>query len=264
MRLLEPIDNKAALQAFFERRRALNAYALGDLDEPHWGRTEWFALKDGDDIEEVALLYHGMRPPILIALANNSTEGMAQLLGFLREQLPARVYAHLGPSLRRVLETRFAFEEHGPHQVMELVEPDNVRMADSQGVERLGKADLGKMRTLYDASYPGHWFNEAMLDNGPYLGLRDERGRLASAAGVHVYSERYKVAALGNIVTRPDLRGRGYGKRVTAALCQELLTRVETIGLNVHTGNQAAIGVYEGLGFRGIAEYAEFMLGEVT
>ena len=257
---IEQLTDKAALQAFFEQRRALNAYALRDLDEPHWSRTEWFAFRNADRIEEVALLYHGIQPSILIALTNNSIAGMLALLDELRDSLPGKVYAHLSPGLRPSLETRFNFEDHGPHRVMKLVEPGKVLEADSRGVEQLGKRDLDEMQALDDASYPGHWFSATMLDNGPYVGLRDEAGELLSIAGVHVFSERYAVAALGNIVTRPELSGRGYGKRVTAGLCQALLPGVKTIALNVQAENAAANKMYAGLGFEAIADYGEYML----
>jgi ribosomal protein S18 acetylase RimI-like enzyme len=143
---------------------------------------------------------------------------------------------------------------------MELVEPGKLLDADSLGVDRLGKRDLDEMQALYDASYPGHWFSAAMLDNGPYVGLRDEAGELLSIAGVHVYSESYAVAALGNIVTHPELRGRGFGKRATAGLCQALLPGVKTIALNVQAENDAANKLYAGLGFQAIADYGEYML----
>jgi predicted GNAT family acetyltransferase len=99
-----------------------------------------------------------------------------------------------------------------------------------------------------------------MLQTGFYFGIR--RGRaLVSAAGVHVYSRPYKVAALGNIATRPDVRGRGLGTAVTARLCQELLRAgVECIGLNVKADNLGARACYEKLGFVRVADYGEYMV----
>jgi GNAT superfamily N-acetyltransferase len=44
---------------------------------------------------------------------------------------------------------------------------------------------------------------------------------LGSVAGIHVYSPRQRMAALGNIVTHPAARGKGYASRVTARLCRE-------------------------------------------
>jgi predicted GNAT family acetyltransferase len=80
-----------------------------------------------------------------------------------------------------------------------------------------------------------------------------------SVAGVHVYSRQHKVAALGNITTRPDARGKGLATTVTARLCQELLRAgIECVGLNVKADNQSAITCYEKLGFERVADYGAY------
>ena len=89
----------------------------------------------------------------------------------------------------------------------------------------------------------------------PFIGRGD---KLAADAGVHVYSRKYKAAALGNITVRPDLRGRGLGKKVTARVCRELLKRTELIGLNVAAGNASAIACYRSLGFEKTHAYEEY------
>jgi predicted GNAT family acetyltransferase len=96
-----------------------------------------------------------------------------------------------------------------------------------------------------------------MLETGRYYGPRDAGG-LLSVAGVHVYSRRYRVAALGNIATHPAHRGKGYGTRVTGRLCRTLLDEVEHIGLNVKTDNEPALRCYRRLGLEVVARYAEF------
>lgn len=98
-----------------------------------------------------------------------------------------------------------------------------------------------------------------MLLTGQYFGVR-HHGRLVSIAGVHVYSASYRVAALGNITTHPDERGKGFARAVTARLCQHLAESVDFIGLNVKSDNQPALALYQTLGFRISAEYGEFSL----
>jgi ribosomal protein S18 acetylase RimI-like enzyme len=83
-----------------------------------------------------------------------------------------------------------------------------------------------------------------------------------SVAGVHVYSPRFGVAALGNVATKPSARGRGLGTAVCGHLCHLLQADgISTISLNVRADNRAAIGVYERLGFNRAAEYLEVSLG---
>jgi predicted GNAT family acetyltransferase len=75
---------------------------------------------------------------------------------------------------------------------------------------------------------------------------------------VHVYSRRYRVAALGNIATHPDYRGKGYGKVVAARVCKSLLNDIDHIGLNVKTDNKGAIRCYQKLGFETVGAFGEF------
>jgi predicted GNAT family acetyltransferase len=76
-------------------------------------------------------------------------------------------------------------------------------------------------------------------------------------AGIHVYSERYKVAALGNVTTHPEFRGQGVATAAVAKLCRELAHTVDNIGLNVKADNPGAIASYKRLGFEIIATYEE-------
>jgi predicted GNAT family acetyltransferase len=78
-----------------------------------------------------------------------------------------------------------------------------------------------------------------------------------SVAGVHVYSEPYRVAALGNVATHTAHRGQGLATTAVAALCRNLLGTVDHVGLNVAADNTAAIRCYQRLGFRIIATYEE-------
>ena len=83
---------------------------------------------------------------------------------------------------------------------------------------------------------------------------------MISIAGIHVCSKKYKVAALGNIATHHDHRNKGFGKSVTARVCQSLLKDVEHIGLNVKADNEIAISCYKKLGFEIIGTYYEYMM----
>ncbi len=130
---------------------------------------------------------------------------------------------------------------------------------DTSNVISLTESDLGDLKELYRMSYPDNWFEPRMLETGHYYGVRCGNN-LVSVAGVHVYSQQYKVAALGNITTHPKFRGQGLATVVCAKLCQALLQTVEHIGLNVKTDNKSAIACYSKLGFERIANYEEYSL----
>jgi len=131
---------------------------------------------------------------------------------------------------------------------------------DCSGAVRLSKADVKDVQEFYDESYPGNSFDPRMLETNQYFGVMKNH-RLVSVAGVHVCSAQYGVAALGNIATCPPCRGRGYGKLVTARVCQSLLSEgIDHIGLNVKSDNAIAISCYEKLGFEIVASFGEFVI----
>ena len=284
--MIAELHDIKALAGFFRADPLLHLYALGDLDEffrPYarwWGRTEAADVRSGGlggELREVVLLYDPGTLPVLLAFTRD-VDRMAGLLVGMRDRLPARFYAHLSPGLEAALAARFRLESHGRHLRMGLIDDSRLPArggwpgesggagddltpgtAGAATLSALSRVDLADVLDLFAASYPGNWFDPRMLGTGQYLGARID-GRLCAVAGVHVYSETYGVAALGNIATRPDHRGKGLAGLVTGALCRQLRRRVDWIGLNVHAENAAAIACYRRLGFARVADYGEFMV----
>jgi RimJ/RimL family protein N-acetyltransferase len=251
---LRPLHDKRALESFFRAHPFLHIYSLGDLDDRFWPHTKWFGFEEEGRLREVALLYTKPEPAVLLAVTPGPIGGMESLLRVLSQQLPSRFYAHLSPGLSRGLDGRV--ESHGAFLKMGLTMCAALLSADVSGVVRFTPSDREELKAFYRESYPGNWFDPWMLETGCYHGVREE-GRVVCVAGVHVYSPRYRVAALGNIATHPAARGRGLATHACASLCRALLESVDHIGLNVHSGNAAAIRCYEKLGFETIAEFEE-------
>jgi len=123
-------------------------------------------------------------------------------------------------------------------------------------VESLSHRNTGEIIALYQ-HYPDNFFEPSQLDSGHYLGVRVE-DVLVSVAGVHLHSPSFGIAALGNIVTHPEHRGRGLSTACTEALCERLFEgQVDTLALNVRRHNRSAVRVYEKLGFRYHDTYLE-------
>ena len=97
-----------------------------------------------------------------------------------------------------------------------------ITLASTTDVIQLSTKDLDDILKLYEISYPDNWFDPRMLETNQYYAIRNENNMLISTAGIHVYSSKYKVAALGNITTHPDFRGKGLAKITSAKLCKSL------------------------------------------
>lgn len=254
------IHDKSRLEEYLLKYPHLNFYHLGDLDDFFWPYTTWYAWEEGDEIQALNLFYTGIAPPVLLAIENGNQDVQKELLKANLPFLPPIFYSHLSPGLEQVLEAGYTLDHRGEHYKMRLDDLTALEKVDTAGVEVMGMSNIDEMRNLYEASYPGNWFDPRMVETGQYVGIRDDGGRLVGVAGIHVYSQVYKIAALGNITILPELRGHGIGTKVTAGLCQQLLETVKHIGLNVKSSNAAAIRAYEKIGFGVVAAYHEYQV----
>jgi ribosomal protein S18 acetylase RimI-like enzyme len=252
------LHRKDEIEPLLRRNVFLHIYALGDLDDFFWPFTTWYALEDAGELRAILLLYTAFETPTLMALGDQPYEPLYELLRSARRLLPPRVYAHLSPGSREALGAGVIAQSRGLHRKMALVEP-KLDVPGVGAVERMTMSDVPDLRALYAVGYAANWFDPRQIETGHYYGLR-VRGELVSAGGPHVYSPGQRVAALGNIVTHPDHRGRGYAAAVTARACAELRPTVDHIGLNVKADNTAAVACYRRLGFRPVAEYEEALL----
>jgi len=251
--------DRERLASVFRRNAPAHAYELGDLDDFDWPHTVWFGWESEARLEEVALLYTQPRIPVLIAIAAPPVTTMAELLTAITWSLPSVMYTHASPGLLETLAERYSVDDSAPHLKLALTRTD-LLAHHALTTEILTRDHLAEISTFYEVAYPGTWFAARMLETGRYVGVRRD-GRLACVAGVHAYSPTWRVAALGNVATLPDLRGQGLARGACASLCQLLLgDGIETIALNVRADNASAIASYTRLGFEPVADYVEASL----
>jgi predicted GNAT family acetyltransferase len=138
-----------------------------------------------------------------------------------------------------------------------VLQPDRFRaMAD--GCVPLMCDHAERLTALY-AHGKGNAFNSKQVPGGAFHGVFED-DKLVAAAGTHLISPTYGVAAVGNVFTHPDCRGRGYATAVTSAVVTELLSRgIRDIVLNVDQRNESAIRIYERLGFERYCPFFEGM-----
>jgi GNAT superfamily N-acetyltransferase len=255
---IKPIKNRSQLADYFHQDILLHLYSLGDLDDFYWPNTSYYGIQTSKGIDKVVLLYQGEGLPILLALSKPG-ELDEEYIAELVQIIPPRVYAHLSPGLEEIFSKTYSIVTHGSHYKMGLVDYSQIEEINITNIVPITENDLAELQFLYQISYPGNAFDPRMILTGQYFGYR-MNNRLLSVGGVHVYSPAYRVAALGNITTHPDFRNQGFGKAVTAKLCLSLRDKVDVIGLNVKQDNQAALCVYQSLGFNISVEYGEFSL----
>jgi ribosomal protein S18 acetylase RimI-like enzyme len=250
------VSDRARLRAYFRRAPERHLYELGDLDDFFWPHTRWYALEIDGDLRAVVLLYSPGALPTVVAIGDRAP--LAELLAELREELPARLHAHLSPGLFDALAPRYASEPHG--EMLKLALADRARLAgvDVADVVPLRPEDHAEVERFFAHAYPGNWFDARMLETGHYFAIRD--GELVAAGGVHVYSPAERVAALGNIAVAASHRGRGLATRLTARICRSVQGSVDHVGLNVRRDNRPAIACYERLGFASVAPFEARLL----
>lgn len=252
------LDDKNQIEAFLRNNVFLNIYSLGDLDDFFWPYTNWYALTNTAGIKAMILVYTGGNLSCLHALTEGeNTHYMEELLFSLIPIIPKRFHAHLSSGLEGTLAKHYTLRSHVKHYKMALTKESQLSRIDTSQVIALSVSDLSEIVRLLKAAYPENWFDPRLLDTNQYYGIR-ESGKLISVAGVHVYSRRYRVAALGSIATHPEYRGKGYGTAVTARVCKSLLHETDHVGLNVKVDNTSAIRCYENLGFEAIDSYGEY------
>lgn len=255
--MLVTVSDPAVIEAYCRHDPLLHIYELGDLDPFFFPFTTWHGWEENGELKALCLVFTGLRMPTLLAFTRRRTSAMRRLLAALNNRLPGELYAHLSTGLGEIAGAGRAAVDKGLYYKMGLTRPAKLEGLDCSGVERLSPEHETELTAFYQRSFPDNWFDPRMLETGRNFGLRLE-GRLVSVAGVHVYSPALGVAALGNVATNPDFRGRGLGKKTVGRLCRELRRTVGTIGLNVRADNVAALRLYRSLGFTKAAEFHEW------
>lgn len=247
------LTDTADIRARLEHDRAWAAFSLADLDPPLLEHARWFGPASGSG---VVLVYAAYAPPIVVC--HGDIDECEAVLGEPEVRACTQsAYLNMSPEQSRMLLAHFPRFEQRDMVRMVLSAPASVEAAlTSRSPERLGPEDLDALRMLY-AEDPPAFFLPSQLQSGVYFGVRD-KGTIVAVAGTHVVSDRARVAALGNVHTRSDVRGQGLALAVTQAVCNELHARgITTCVLNIVATNHVARRVYERVGFREYCRYAE-------
>jgi ribosomal protein S18 acetylase RimI-like enzyme len=251
------LHDKRIIFNYLIKNPELQVYCIGDLDDFFWPKTTWFALQEKDEIRAIALMYLGQEIPTLLSFYKENAEVHLNLIKQLKSFLPQKFYVHLSPLLIDVFGIENIIENYGHNYKMALMKkPEDI---NDRNIKNLLSKDLPAIIDLYNISYPNNWFDRKMLETGKYFGYFNGNN-LVGISGIHVYSAKYKVAALGNITVHPDFRGKQIAYKLTSKLCYDLQKSVDFIGLNVKSDNDFAIRCYIKTGFEIVGQYDECLV----
>jgi ribosomal protein S18 acetylase RimI-like enzyme len=225
-----------------------SAYALADLDPAYQEYCRWNMSGSA-----LILEYAGLEPPVLFAfgpvndfkpLANQIRPGRYQytLLERHYPAIQARLAVEIEARMWRMVLDPQKFSGGMPNEVNQLTQ------VHTDALQALFKDHPDRP----DAYHPSQ-----LIGPGVFYGVFVD-DQLVAAAGTHIVSPEMSVAAIGNIFTHPDWRGRGLCARVTQAVAAHLVTEgIELIVLNVKVSNAGALRCYEKVGFTPHCQYLE-------
>ena len=121
-----------------------------------------------------------------------------------------------------------------------------INVNEGPGIIRLGEAQRAEVLALTALVYP-HYFRERTMDLGRYFGMYVD-GRLAAMVGERLATDAWQEVSA--ICTHPDVLGRGYARRMTATLTNDILAAGRTPYLHVSYENPRAMSLYLRMGYR--------------
>jgi ribosomal protein S18 acetylase RimI-like enzyme len=206
------------------------------LDNPTWtsltGPHARFAQAHG----EVIRYQHGITP--FIGIPDQSSQriwtDIAELVG------PGGVVPLAGTRDRPPADWPVLAE----YDAVQMVDVGLVAAPDPEAV-RLGHDDVPEMLDLVRRTEPGP-FTERTIELGTYLGVRRD-GRLIAMAGERLHPPGW--TEISAVCTDEAYRRTGLATRLIRAVAAVIRERGETPFLHVMARNEAAIRLYESIGF---------------
>lgn len=251
----ERTDDVRTVEAFLLGDRLYAAQPLCQLEQPE--RCRCAVAATNGTVRACAVLFRGAVFDAL-TLAGDAA-GAFVALGALGS-LPRQFWL-------------WAREEHLPHLADALRVGGVTRMlrmavtaatfrpaARLAAVRRLLLADFDLVERLYRHT-PGVVLRPEHLVEGVYHGAF-ANGQLLAAGGTHGTSRRHGVAIVGNVLTHPGWRGRGFATACTSALTAHLLREYRDVVLNVAADNLPAKNVYASLGYGVHCRLVEVQVGQ--
>ncbi len=272
---VEATRDKERIRAFLASDRLWTAYALGDLEPGLFEQCDWVAVADGARDVALVLLFKGLDTPGLWPFGDD--DGVR--LALAEAVAPVAPRVSIRPAQRAVVEAVYALDtldlmtrmvvdaaSFSPVAWSPLVPPPRLR-EEPEGSEggaeglppprRLTGGDASALNALYASGETPDAFAPSQIDQGAFYAV-EVAGRVVAVAGTHLLAPGEGVAAVGNVFTHRDWRGRRLAQVCTSAVVAECLRRgAADVVLNVKSDNAPAIAAYRRLGFRAYCQFLE-------
>jgi ribosomal protein S18 acetylase RimI-like enzyme len=241
--IIRDLSSKSEILSILQSDRLYAAYPIGDLVDGLFEQTRWIMAEDPSGANALGMIFTGLTTPVLFLMGDASA-----VETLVREKLTLQqTYLTVRTEHMRAVATAYSCNDTR-HMWRMHVDKTSFQPVATK-VRRLYAKDIDELNKLY--SWGGNDFFAAFqVENGVYYGAEAD-GRLVAAAGTHVVAPLYGIAAVGNVYTHPDFRGRGFATACTGAVVAELLDKdCANIVLNVRQDNTPAVRAYTHLGFR--------------
>jgi ribosomal protein S18 acetylase RimI-like enzyme len=235
--------DKNEIRSILQRDPRWCVYALGDLTPRMFEKCLWFT-------PDLTMVLHDYGTSILFA---HGTGSIKEALEHVRWPVHLQVQQDALDEVAKFAAITDVKHMHRMSWAADGADGTDPRRSTeiADGVKRLHEPDVAALKRLYaDGESTGEspdFFYDSMVPSGVFFGIY-EGADLIAAAGTHLFAPDEHAAAIGNVYTRRDRRGRGLGRAVTSAVLHRL-RHLKTVGLNVREDNAPAIRVYESLGF---------------
>ncbi len=246
------LTNKPDILHILQHDSIYAAYAIGDLADGFFEKCQWAVAEDSHQPRALAMTFNGLQPPALFLMGDN--EGLQSLLR--QGVCPQHAYLTMRPENVPAVAHIYNLAEKREMWRMSVERSAFRPVLGRQDMARLRPVDIDALNQLY--SWGGAaFFSAYQLEQGVYYAAH-RNGGLVAAAGTHIVSPEYGIAAVGNVYTHPDYRNRGLATACTSAVVAELFRLGCTVVvLNVRQDNLAAVRAYAKLGFRIYCPFVE-------
>jgi GNAT superfamily N-acetyltransferase len=227
-----------------------NCFALADLEPPLRDYSQ-FVIASQDESSERAICLI-LRHPIIGQVLSpfGRREGVAAILKQLA--LPERPLIQAQEIHIPLLQRYYQPETTWKRMLRMAITSTSWRSLKTvpyRPAKQLTVSDLPALKNLY-TQHPESGFSADLFTQGMYFGAY-EGERIIAAGGTHALVPAHRIAVLGNILTAPEARGRGYATAITAALVSKLFEQqFSVVVLIVFEDNSHAIRIYQRLGFQ--------------